>query len=558
MTVQPSSPHSSQRHPPAENLLHNMYQQMKRDESYFLNKFSVEDIVDVYKYEAKTQPDPDGWIRAARLILRENPKAAEAAIELLNLAIETKSSEAAITLACVYLGGQGVDKDFAKAVDILRKDGSSNACKLLVSYCLKNGNKETAEEVLMECVAKEYPWAFLQLGLLDYAANDLKNAEPLLKQGIDAYKKEYKQLPRAAVLGKEYHEHPGGRVKNEDSDVISNFPRAENYDFTELLKDNTFLYPAFDALYDIHIANGNDPSTFNLIASDLKRKGLVSPKAVLQNAIAAFEKEEPASQSSIGRFFSSYAPDLNRMEKLRRTFDNYVGAGWRSDYTEGLSNKEMGVLYRDAGRLNYRIGSINAVRNARLVSRGDGPRDSDFKAAFLLWEEGAKLDDPDCLYYLGVCYYLGKGVDKDKDRAIELWQKAANTGDGNKFAKAELARINDLEMKRPNISEKDTVEKTNGRLGLKLKDIETKDRILSDKLWINRAVSWIKDTGNHYVIGRVALGVLASLGVILAAAFITVSLVGVFWAIPLWFVASVAVMLIAAGTLGSLEDGRWR
>ena len=49
----------------------------------------------------------------------------------------------------------------------------------------------------------------------------------------------------------------------------------------------------------------------------------------------------------------------------------------------------------------------------------------DIKKVVELWQEAAEQGDADAQFYLGLCYYFGKGVDEDLDKATEWLQKFA-------------------------------------------------------------------------------------------------------------------------------------
>ena len=51
-----------------------------------------------------------------------------------------------------------------------------------------------------------------------------------------------------------------------------------------------------------------------------------------------------------------------------------------------------------------------------------------YEEALPLFEKLAREGDAEAMYYLGIMYYEGWGVDKDLDKAVEWWKKANRRG----------------------------------------------------------------------------------------------------------------------------------
>ncbi len=51
-----------------------------------------------------------------------------------------------------------------------------------------------------------------------------------------------------------------------------------------------------------------------------------------------------------------------------------------------------------------------------------------YEEALPLFEELAREGNAEAMYYLGMMYYEGWGVDKDLDKAVEWWKKADRRG----------------------------------------------------------------------------------------------------------------------------------
>jgi len=63
----------------------------------------------------------------------------------------------------------------------------------------------------------------------------------------------------------------------------------------------------------------------------------------------------------------------------------------------------------------------------------------DYDKAVEWFRKAAAASDKDGMYYLGVAYENGKGVEKDRDKAIEWYRKAA--ADGQEDASVALRRL---------------------------------------------------------------------------------------------------------------------
>lgn len=224
-----------------------------------------------------------------------------------------------------------------------------------------------------------------------------------------------------------------------------------------------------------------------------------------KEAIAALNKIKEAKKEST----SNENKELNNAKTLfeeseKSEFDimdlyNSYQSLLEDDFDSALQNdtSEVKTNYRDAGRLAYRV--------------------KDEKAAFSYWKTGAAAGSKDCLYYLGCCFYSGRGCITDKARAKELWSQAAEGPDGNTFAKQEVIRMEGLNAKPLPTTPKDIVS---AKGELKLKDVETEDRIRADKPWFNRAVYWIRN--NPKEVGKITA--ITTLAIIAFAVMVVVAL----------------------------------
>jgi TPR repeat protein len=52
-------------------------------------------------------------------------------------------------------------------------------------------------------------------------------------------------------------------------------------------------------------------------------------------------------------------------------------------------------------------------------------KQQDYEKAVLWYEKAVKEEHPAAQYDLGICYYYGQGVAKNREKAIKLWKQSA-------------------------------------------------------------------------------------------------------------------------------------
>ena len=67
-----------------------------------------------------------------------------------------------------------------------------------------------------------------------------------------------------------------------------------------------------------------------------------------------------------------------------------------------------------------------------------------FEQALELLEKGVEQDHIYSIIETGLCYYSGTLVDKDKDKAIDYWEKAVDLGSNE--AKVRIAELLGIEI----------------------------------------------------------------------------------------------------------------
>jgi len=80
----------------------------------------------------------------------------------------------------------------------------------------------------------------------------------------------------------------------------------------------------------------------------------------------------------------------------------------------------------------YKNKNISAIQHAygNMYQNGLGDFKKDYKKAAMFYQKAIEIDNySSSLNNLGTLYYYGLGVSKDKDKAIELYKKAAKGGD---------------------------------------------------------------------------------------------------------------------------------
>ncbi|RGB29447.1 hypothetical protein C1646_766599 [Rhizophagus diaphanus] len=128
--------------------------------------------------------------------------------------------------------------------------------------------------------------------------------------------------------------------------------------------------------------------------------------------INASEKNHLLSQYSAGHcYFHGYRTVKN--EKL--SFDYYEKVA-----NENFSSGQLGVAANN--------GNIIALYNLSRFYEDGIVVEKDYNKAFELYKKSAEGGYPDGITMLGYCYYKGIGTKIDKQKSFELYQNAANLG----------------------------------------------------------------------------------------------------------------------------------
>ena len=72
---------------------------------------------------------------------------------------------------------------------------------------------------------------------------------------------------------------------------------------------------------------------------------------------------------------------------------------------------------------------------------GIGKVEQNYDVAFKYFKEAADMNNAEAMYILGYCYACGNGVDKDEHTAIEYWEKSVNEKAPSPYAQLALAKV---------------------------------------------------------------------------------------------------------------------
>lgn len=480
---------------------------------------NTNEILELYQ-QAATGGLKGADIAYAKAILKLAPASTKKAIEVLQNNNRTRA-KAINMLASMLITASPSNMD--KAIELLENNRSVDGDKRLVSIYLKlnaPGGNERAITILKEHADKKEGWALFKLGMMYYGKDNVL-AKQYLEDGVKAY---------GATYDKIFNEANAQRSTfDKYNEVIDTFNNALAND---KLDENTrpLWYAALDALHSLSPSDASSITDYSANPKDANYAGNVDLRSYLFSSTKARmdkinQEYNTADGFNPGRLFSNET----RYERLIVILNKYREME-KYKMIAHFTDEEKGAFYRDLGRLEYRfIAAMSPFRQ---------------NGAFRAWQEGSKLGNKDCMYFEGLCYKLGLGVQVDADKAKELWEKAAAGPNGNKYAQAELdGTVDSLES---TLRREDGVEDVNGRSELKLKDAEVSDRIVASKSWLNRAVSWIRKDENLTTIIAISLIALAVVGVVLGLIALTLFFPHIM-AIIFGVTAVSAVALIALG-----------
>lgn len=93
------------------------------------------------------------------------------------------------------------------------------------------------------------------------------------------------------------------------------------------------------------------------------------------------------------------------------------------DFSKALNYYEAAAINGFAKEAFRRIGVIYSLGGFGVTR--------DYDRAFYYFMKGAKLDDPQSLYFVGYYYSIGRSVSQDSKEALHYYQKSADLGDKN-------------------------------------------------------------------------------------------------------------------------------
>ena len=102
-------------------------------------------------------------------------------------------------------------------------------------------------------------------------------------------------------------------------------------------------------------------------------------------------------------------------------------------YDKNLNYDQAFIFFNKA----YNVGNKNVAFNLGVHYASNG----NFDKAFKLFREAADLNNPYAMYNLAECYEFGNGTQKDINKAIEFYTRAADFLETKKQAQAKLKEI---------------------------------------------------------------------------------------------------------------------
>ncbi len=387
----------------------------------------------------------------AKAILKHQPDRVEEAIRQLETALDNGNMEAGHILADIYLGGQGVDVNKEKAIAFLNR-------------CVEKGNHVASwrltliylkdeDPSYMETMAKEgYVRALLYLGLFYY------------KSGKQGNEKDFNKAESTLEKVKNIRNRRNDKEWNGENGKLANEAKRALAD----------IYYNQKKYLDVH-----------KLYFDLGR--------MEQTDIEKHRME-----------LCAFYLDKIWKDEFSQFSLSYLKIALNSSAYSGGNDIFRGQAFRDLGRVALR-GKWEGVFRGSYNNR--------YAKAVKYWEKGSELGDSGSKFYLGIAYYTGRGVNRDKKRAIELLHEAKDLG--HPLAAAAIDRMNgknvEIKRRKKDVQSSEELNKLDNLDSLELKDDEIEDLIIADKPWFNRVIHWFKrNKGGLRKITEIALAALAA------------------------------------------------
>lgn len=309
-------------------------------------------------------------------------------------------------------------------------------CINLLAYCYDEGyggmtpDPGKAHELYRRAAELGLP-----VGMYNYAVEllDISGRE---KEGLGWLRKASKAEYNSAMnlLGRAY--------ENGDYGLEQDLHLAEEY-FREAVR-----HEALDAPYNLSCllfrqdrdaeaiqaleqgVEQEDPESFNFLGYcyDVGQGVEKDPEKALELFLLAAKTELPVGMSNAGIAlleFNRIEEGLAMLEKAVESKHayamNYLGTIYEDGkygVTPELSRAE--ALYRESFELEYAKAAFNL---ANLLFKQGKPSD-----AIHFLELGSEMKELNCVSYLAYCYDVGQGVEKNPEKALELYLQTAQLG----------------------------------------------------------------------------------------------------------------------------------
>lgn len=328
-------------------------------------------------------------------------------------------AEAQVKLGdCYFNGNGGVEKDFSEALKWYRKAAKQNNAEAQtnIGYCYAGGHgveKSLEEAFKWYQMAAEQGHAVAQfnVGMYYYYG---KGIPQNFTESFKWYRKAAEQGIAEAQnsLGVQYHNGEG---------VTKNYTEAARWfsesakQGNEYAKNNLVLcYPKG---YDIE--NDKSPQTVDWYRKAREEEDAESMYRLGMAYIFGKFVEKNPQEGFQWTYKSAEKGNTDAMLQLSTCYGSGIGVGQNMNASMEWNRKaaELGNV-----KAQYFLGYEYVLSN-------------NYSAGAKWYQMAADKNDPDAQYGLAELYYKGKGVEKNRKKAIELYRKSAEQGnnDAKKF-----------------------------------------------------------------------------------------------------------------------------